>query len=397
MTTIITRKQLYDRVWRQPMVHIAREFGVSDVGLRKACQRHGIPTPGAGHWAKVANGKRVTISSLPDPDDDHPIRIWRGSSGEEPDAIAQARADALAAAPAIATTATGHPVVDRTLAKLSTAKPGHDGLLRSRGAKLIAIAVRPQMLPRAEAVLRQLVGTGEAAGLALTPGTDAMAWQSAGETVAFALVEAVDRVAHVATERELAALAKWRREREETHRRFGYWRDWGEPRIPKWEEQYNGRLAVRLEKVRIKSEQNPWGRVMRGTFADSRTRDVMRAIPSVVATVAALAAAKRSNAAYEQRRRAAEEAARRRWEEEERRRICWERAGQVLDELIELDRRAAAIRQWLGRVRGGRPLQARSLQFMALAEEHLAQVEDRLGSAALERRLEAARLFDDSE
>ena len=124
-----------------------------------------------------------------------------------------------------------------------------------------------------------------------------MAWHCAGESVAFEIAEAADQVEHVATTKEPAAHAKWQRQCEQTHERYGYWSTYSEPKIPKWEQQYNGRLAVQLENVRIKSEQDPWGKPIRGTFADSRTRDVLRMVPSIVAAIAATAAAKRINAA----------------------------------------------------------------------------------------------------
>ena len=74
MPIIITRTQLYERVWRQPLTHIANDLGISDVGLRKICQRHCIPTPPAGHWAKLAFGKPISVAQLPDPDEDRPPR-----------------------------------------------------------------------------------------------------------------------------------------------------------------------------------------------------------------------------------------------------------------------------------------------------------------------------------
>ena len=41
----ITRKQLYDKVWSTPMTAIAKEYGLSDVGMAKLCKRHEIPRP----------------------------------------------------------------------------------------------------------------------------------------------------------------------------------------------------------------------------------------------------------------------------------------------------------------------------------------------------------------
>lgn len=61
---VLTRRQLYDRVWTTPMRTLAKEFGLSDVGLAKACQRYNIPRPPVGYWAKVEHGKRVPKPAL---------------------------------------------------------------------------------------------------------------------------------------------------------------------------------------------------------------------------------------------------------------------------------------------------------------------------------------------
>lgn len=63
---IMTRAELYELVWRRPMIHIAKGFGLSDVGLRKICVRYSIPTPSLGYWAKLAHGKAVKQPPLPD-------------------------------------------------------------------------------------------------------------------------------------------------------------------------------------------------------------------------------------------------------------------------------------------------------------------------------------------
>ncbi len=65
VTISLTREELYERVWQTPMRTLAREFGISDVGLAKVCDRHDIPRPARGHWTKKAHGKRVRRSPLP--------------------------------------------------------------------------------------------------------------------------------------------------------------------------------------------------------------------------------------------------------------------------------------------------------------------------------------------
>ena len=50
------REELYRKVWEQPMLKIAEEYGVSAVALGKTCRKLSVPVPGRGHWAKLAHG-----------------------------------------------------------------------------------------------------------------------------------------------------------------------------------------------------------------------------------------------------------------------------------------------------------------------------------------------------
>lgn len=46
----LTREQLCELVWTEPM-QVGPRFRMSDVGLKKACKRLRIRTPGRGYWA----------------------------------------------------------------------------------------------------------------------------------------------------------------------------------------------------------------------------------------------------------------------------------------------------------------------------------------------------------
>src|SRR3569833_2191675 len=59
------REILYEEVWAEPVVAVAKRYGISDVGLRKICKRLGVPLPPLGHWAKVQAGRKVTRPNLP--------------------------------------------------------------------------------------------------------------------------------------------------------------------------------------------------------------------------------------------------------------------------------------------------------------------------------------------
>ncbi|MGE5161679.1 MAG: hypothetical protein ACM3O5_09245 [Betaproteobacteria bacterium] len=65
MSHEFTRQELYDLVWSEPIQKLAKRFGLSDVGLAKACRSADIPRPGRGYWARLAAGKRVVKTALP--------------------------------------------------------------------------------------------------------------------------------------------------------------------------------------------------------------------------------------------------------------------------------------------------------------------------------------------
>lgn len=62
------RSELYEKVWAKPMVRLARELGISDVGLAKACRRHSVPVPPRGYWAKLQAGQTPPKTPLPAPE-----------------------------------------------------------------------------------------------------------------------------------------------------------------------------------------------------------------------------------------------------------------------------------------------------------------------------------------
>ncbi len=63
--TRLSREELYEKVWTEPVRTIAKRFGISDVALAKDCRRLKIPLPGRGYWAVKAAGKKVVRPKLP--------------------------------------------------------------------------------------------------------------------------------------------------------------------------------------------------------------------------------------------------------------------------------------------------------------------------------------------
>jgi hypothetical protein len=54
-----SRVELYNEVWDQPLVKLAKKYRISDVRVGKVCRRLRIPLPGRGYWAKRKAGKPV--------------------------------------------------------------------------------------------------------------------------------------------------------------------------------------------------------------------------------------------------------------------------------------------------------------------------------------------------
>src|SRR6266478_244684 len=61
----LSREDLYELAWSKPMSELAKDFGISDVGLAKRCKRLGIPVPGRGYWARIEAGQTPYRPKLP--------------------------------------------------------------------------------------------------------------------------------------------------------------------------------------------------------------------------------------------------------------------------------------------------------------------------------------------
>ena len=65
---VLSREELYRRIWERPLREVATELGISDVGLKKVCRRHNVPTPPQGyHLMSEDAAKRRLQVALPPP------------------------------------------------------------------------------------------------------------------------------------------------------------------------------------------------------------------------------------------------------------------------------------------------------------------------------------------
>ncbi len=64
MEVKFSRQELYELVWKEPLLRLSKKYDISDVGLRKMCVRMDIPLPNAGHWQKLLFKKKSPVKPL---------------------------------------------------------------------------------------------------------------------------------------------------------------------------------------------------------------------------------------------------------------------------------------------------------------------------------------------
>jgi hypothetical protein len=65
-SVVLTREELYRSVWDTPMIRLGEKYGISGNGLKKICNRLGVPYPPLGYWAKLRAGKATKVPALPE-------------------------------------------------------------------------------------------------------------------------------------------------------------------------------------------------------------------------------------------------------------------------------------------------------------------------------------------
>jgi hypothetical protein len=177
----LTRRAMYDLVWSRPMTKAAEDLGISDVGLKKICDKHRVPTPPRGYWAKRDAGKstkQIQFHSTSDPQHEH-IVIHGAPNNLAPEireVLKQERerrkTKPKAARPAEAPTVPPedvHPAISATVKALRKAKPGADGVIGASGHGCCGIEVGAASLERTVAVLDSIARALDARGLKVEP------------------------------------------------------------------------------------------------------------------------------------------------------------------------------------------------------------------------------------
>lgn len=166
----LTRKDLYDAVWTEPVSRLALKCGITDVGLAKICRRSNIPLPPRGYWQQKAAGKaapqKPPLPAIPNRHRPDAILLTmrledddQAPEPERPKIHVSQNVDVLVL----------HPQANAAFTRLQKAKPTKDGVVKT---KSLGIRVRQENLTRVVCIIDALAKEFETRGYAFGAGSE---------------------------------------------------------------------------------------------------------------------------------------------------------------------------------------------------------------------------------
>ena len=268
--TRVSREELYQKVWTEPVRTVAKDFGVSDVALAKQCKKLKIPLPGRGYWSKKAAGKNVPRMPLPalPPNDAVTPRAKTFSSPpviadpEVPGPVADQIASEADPANAIVVREdlrSPHPLVKATRDVLEG--KGHTESWRIGRTPRLDIDASKEQRRRALRIMDALVRAIEARGwkVELGSGDDRKSYATIfGQRVPFGVRETLKKVANAPAKPQRLSDGRmytpWRSTNRDEHSgllAFVIRHDWGHGVLKSWVETKTRRLEERLSEFII--------------------------------------------------------------------------------------------------------------------------------------------------
>ena len=171
---VLTRQELYVRLWKSPATKIAKSVGISDVALCKICKKHDIPKPPLGYWAKIQHGKKVPRPPLPPVSDPAleqitinpaPFTAPRVDLPPQTQSKVEAEKEQEKSIVVANRLESPHPFIERTLRSLNSASADPQGLVSPKAKQCLDVAVGKDKVDRAMRIMDALVKAIETRGL----------------------------------------------------------------------------------------------------------------------------------------------------------------------------------------------------------------------------------------
>ena len=350
---------MYDLVWSRPMTKVAEDFGISDVALKKICDKHWVPTPPRGYWAKRDAGKptkQIQFYSTADPQHEH--IVIHGSRNilapEVREVLEQERerrkTKPKATSPAeVAPTVPPqdiHAAIIATAKALRKAKPGAEGAVGASGPGCCGTEIGVASLERTIAVLDSIARALDARGLKLEPIGNCMRVAIASDNLTFSLVERIEKRNHVPTMDELAKEERLRK-KQERNAQLGIWSLNQERAYPEFDSVRTGELSIQIKDEYVRGLRRNWADGKRQKL-ESLVDDIASGVFAYLAGVKARREEhERWQREWERRQRLAA-IARAREEREVKR-------GDFLRRLVAISREADELKLFLARLRDALP------------------------------------------
>jgi len=322
-----TRPELHEKVWSVPVRTLAREFGLSDVGLAKLCRRHQIPVPGRGYWARLQFGqspKRVALPPIADSRLES-IEITRHEKLKSEQITMVPEGQAVIPTIVVAEDRPiTHPVVlqiDKSILRKSV---DERGLLLARKGRVVPIVTSIEALPRAIRLIDAFFSAlGDAACVLKWPApyNAAASIVVQEEELLFSISEIVERHNHKPTKEEAERQKK------------NYWE-----RPPKWDCIRTGKLRFVLGSREFEGIHRSW--------TDGKIRKLETCLGEALIECETMAKAvkkEREDRAESARRRAEEF---KREEEARKRRDEYNRKAEAVKKLVQAWHESNLIRSF---------------------------------------------------
>jgi hypothetical protein len=395
---VTTRRAIYELVWSNPMSKVAPDFGISDVALKKICDKHRVPSPPRGYWAKKEVGKavkQVRFVETADPFHEK-ITIYGSRIADLPEPVREILQRARASRPARRVVSRTdppappipadqlHPIIARTANALRKHKPDKDGVVAAADNGSCGVDIGVASIERCITILDALARSLNAHGLTLVPAGNGMSVTTDGQTVAFRLNEYVRRDKHIPTAEDLVA-------EERRRKRMGMWDSPYGRAYPEWDFVRTGQLSIQIA--------NRYAEGLRRTWKDGRHQRLENLIDDISVGIVAYGVAlrlkeeegARCERNYERRRRV---------EQRETDREKRERNRQtILDGLIAISVEASKLRTWLEEAKrwSGRSESDDFTRFVEWARNRLEHLDHAIDPDGIAESLRVRELFPEND